>query len=40
MVQNPEEIVTYLPLLMTFLLQFIPQETLAEVVYEYHGDGS
>jgi len=40
MVQNPEEIVNYLPTLMTFLLQFIPQEKLSEVIYEYQGSGS
>jgi hypothetical protein len=37
---NPAEIVTYIPAIITFLLQYVPQEKLAEIIYEFEGSGS
>lgn len=39
-VQDPKKLVQYLPAIMAFLMQFVPQDKLAEVIYEFNGSGS
>ncbi len=36
---NPASIITYLPQIVNFLLQFIPQKDIAQVIYEFRGGG-
>jgi hypothetical protein len=36
-ISNPAAIVNYLPAIVAFLLQFIPQSTLASIIYEFKG---
>ncbi len=36
-IQNPANIINDLPAIIAFLLQFIPQSTLAQIIYEFRG---
>lgn len=37
--QDPKQIVNYLPAIMTFLIQFVGQDKIAEIIYDFKGGG-